>query len=88
MKLIAHDFQQWRIDRLDKAARLACVILACSRDQLDALIDELRDQRGVLIIYWLYDWTKQQELAFETAWRECGETMVAHSHNGRTVVEQ
>ena len=88
MKLSAYDGQQWRIERLDKTARLACAILSCSRDQLEALIDELRDQRGALVIFWRHDWTKHQETAFETAWRECGESVVAHSFNGRTVVEQ
>lgn len=80
MNLIAYDGQRWRVERLEKAARLACAILSCTREQMDALVEELRDHRGALMIKWRHDYTRAQENAFETAWRECGEVYVIHTY--------
>lgn len=82
MQLDAYDGNQWRIDRLNKCARIACAIMGISRDQLEALVSHLSDSKGELVITWRHDHTKNQEIAFQSAWAECGERNVQHKIDG------
>lgn len=69
----------WRLKRLQKAVRLASAILGISIEQLNHLILEVADNNGRLHVMWAYKQTIQQELAFQAAWKECGEDVVTHS---------
>lgn len=79
MELIAYDSNLWRVERLQKVARIARTILGLSESQFDALIKAMKDDRGNLVIDWKQRHTQQQELAFSTAWNECGEKLVTHN---------
>lgn len=70
--------EEWRLKRLQKAVRIACAILGLTEAQLSALVSVIEDERGTLSVSWLHSRTKQQEMAFETAWHECGESGVKH----------
>lgn len=60
--------------------RIACAIMALTEQQAELLIQSIQDERGLLCIAWNQPWTKQQELAFHTAWGECGEQSEAVVH--------
>lgn len=74
--------EEWRAKRLQKALRIASAILGTSLAQLDVLIREISDHNGNLHILWNHGHTPQQELAFQTAWTECGEARVTHATFG------
>lgn len=78
MKLTAYDGNQWRIDRLIKARRIACAILGMDEPQMAMIVDEIEDHKGALVVRWKSKQTPWQELAFQAAWNECGEYAVHH----------
>lgn len=75
--------EEWRLKRLQKATRIACAIMGLTEQQAELLIQSIQDERGLLAVTWNQPWTKQQELAFNTAWGECGEqaASVVHIHS-------
>lgn len=79
MQISAYDDALWRVERVQKAIRLACTILGCTKEQLDELINQAYDHKGELIVGWKHTHTKHQEAAFQTAWELCGEYNVHHS---------
>lgn len=82
MDITAYDGNHWRVDRLHKAARIARLILGNSEEQLGALVKGMHDHKGELVVTWQHKHTPQQELAFQAAWRECGENIVHHAIDG------
>lgn len=73
------DEAEWRVERLQKCARIAAAILSLTSEQLDKLISAMEDQKGALIVYWTCsEINQQQRLAFKTAWAECSEYIVEH----------
>lgn len=83
MELTVYDGNQWRVERLSKLVRIIIKITGLSRAQLDALIDEIHDHKGELIVHWKHDGcTERMQLAFKDAWSECGESNVHHSTTG------
>lgn len=74
----AHDSTLWRIERLQKTIKVACAILGITKQQLEAMVYSIRDQKGELFVLWNHPWTKRQEQAFQTAWELGGETNVHH----------
>lgn len=71
MKIVCTDI--WREVRLQKAIYWASVISDVSGDQLAALISEIEDRRGTLVIHWLHEPTQTQRRAFSEAWQVCKE---------------
>ena len=65
---------EWRAVRIQKAIRLASMICDVSEDQLSILINEIEDDRGVLVIYWENQPTDTQRRAFSKSWAECSES--------------
>ena len=74
----AHDSNLWRIERVQRTAKVACAILGITKPQLEALVYSIRDQKGELHLMWEHPWTERQEQAFQVAWEICGETNVHH----------
>lgn len=72
------DNEEWRYKRIAKAVRLVCAILGISKLQLEKLIVEISDSKGILNVLWKSEHTINQENAFKTAWEECGENIVIH----------
>lgn len=72
-----HDNELWRIQRLQKAVKIARAILSLSQDQLSALVYKVHDEKGTLNVWFLHDWTIPQSLAFQRAWELCGEEHIA-----------
>lgn len=71
MKFVAYDSQQWRVERLQKAVRLATAILGIGEDHMNAMVAKVEDRRGNLITYWFAPPTDHMRNAFRTAWAEC-----------------
>ena len=82
MNISAYDGNQWRVDRVKKAVRIACAILGMSEQQMAQIVDGIEDHKGELFISWKFPQTRWQELAFASAWRECGEYAVHHQPVG------
>ncbi len=82
MQISAYDNNLWRVERIQKAAKLACAIQGLTLDQLDVLVDEVKDHKGELVVKWKHQQTPQQEAAFQTAWEFCGEYIVHHETQG------
>lgn len=74
----ALDRTLWRIERVQKAIKVACAILGISKEQLHDLVFRISDHKGTLRITWNHKWTPRQEEAFRLAWELCGETEVQH----------
>lgn len=73
MDYIAYDGNQWRVERLQKATKLAAQILGLSLDQLHALIWKIEDMQGAICVKWKHQHTPAQMQAFTTAWTMCKE---------------
>ncbi len=67
----AYDGQQWRIQRLDKALRIAQAILHFNDQQIEFMVKALHDDHGNLQVFWKYPPTERQKQAFRTAWDLC-----------------
>jgi len=79
MRITAYDDAQWRIERLQKLLNTAVTTTGLSRTQLNAIIDEVRDHKGDLIVTWTHgECSDRMKLAFNDAWRLCGEYNVEH----------
>ena len=72
--------EQWRIDRIKKAFRIACNVLDMDEAQLSALIHDIDDIQGHLQVFWNHPMTATQTRAFSTAWGLCGEKPENTSH--------
>lgn len=70
----AYDGQQWRIQRLEKALRIAQAILHYNDQQIDFMIGAVKDDRGNLQVFWKHPPTQQQKQAFRTSWNLCNGT--------------
>jgi hypothetical protein len=73
MKYIAYDGNHWRVERLEKAAKIAAQILGLSLDQLHSLLWTIEDRKGSLCVQWKHHHTQTQMQAFTTAWDMCKE---------------
>lgn len=73
MNYIAYDGNQWRVERLEKAAKIAAQILGLSLIQLHSLVWAIEDKKGVLFVTWKHQHTPTQMQAFSTAWGMCKE---------------
>jgi hypothetical protein len=74
MKYTAFDGMLWRVERLQKATKLAAQISSLPLNHLEHLLHEVRDYKGSLEVVWNVDGqSPHQEKAFETAWEMCGE---------------
>ena len=83
MRITAYDETFWRVERLEKMLKLAITTTGLSRVQMNAVIDEVHDQKGELIITWKHgDCTERMKLAFKDAWSLCGEYNVHHNGTG------
>jgi len=83
MLITAYDDAQWRIERLEKMLKTAVTTTGLNKAQLQAVIDEVRDHKGELIITWKHgDCTERMKLAFTDAWKLCGEYNVHHNSSG------
>lgn len=71
--MLIREKEEWRTLRLQKAVRIASSILNMDQRQLEALIQEVEDVKGVLVVRWLHPMTDAQKRAFGTAWELCGE---------------
>ena len=65
--------EQWRIERLEKAFRIACSILHLDEAQLRALVHSTDDRNGTLTVVWNHSNTEAQSIAWSVAWELCGE---------------
>lgn len=74
----ALDKTLWRIERAQKAIKVACAILGISKEQLGDLVYRISDHKGTLRITWNHQWTQRQADAFQIAWELCGESEVQH----------
>lgn len=73
MQYKAYDDALWRVERLQKATKLASKMLGLSLDQLHYLISQIEDAKGVLLVTWRHQHTSAQRDAFSTAWEMCKE---------------
>lgn len=73
MEYVAYDGNQWRVERLHKATKIASQILGLSTDQLESLIWSIKDAKGALLVKWKHKHTAAQMQAFSTAWEMCKE---------------
>lgn len=73
MKIFASRDEKWRIDRVQKAIRIATAMCGLSADQAEMLISEVADNKGILRVCWLTDPTMIQRHAFSVAWEQCKE---------------
>jgi membrane protein involved in colicin uptake len=71
MEILAKE--KWRIERIEKAARLAAQILDMDAAQLSALVKSVDDIHGHLQVRWKHPMTGTQVRAFSLAWSMCGE---------------
>lgn len=67
----AYDGQQWRIQRLEKALRIAQAILHFNDQQIEFMVRALNDDHGNMQVFWKYPPTERQKQAFRTAWDLC-----------------
>lgn len=65
--------EQWRVERIKKAIRIAGSILDMDEAQLAALIHDIQDIQGHLQVFWKHPMSNTQVRAFATAWELCGE---------------
>lgn len=80
MEFNAYDGALHRIERLQRASRIATAICGLSRDQADTLIKSLSDNRGSLEVVWHFEPTDIQRNAFSVAWEQCRESAEKVSH--------
>lgn len=71
MEILARE--QWRVERIKKAASIAATILSLDDAQLKALVHEIDDIQGLLVVRWRHPMTSAQTAAFGKAWELCGE---------------
>ena len=69
-----------RVERCQKALRIASTMAGLHNGQIDALISRLVDDRGHLTIYWRYPPSELQRLAWASAWAECKESADRITH--------
>lgn len=74
MEFQASKNQLHRIERLQKALRIASAICGLSEQQAELLIAKLEDLNGILKISWIHPPSPLQRTAFSLAWVECKET--------------
>lgn len=67
----AYDGQHWRIQRLEKALRIAQAILHFNDQQIDFMVKALHDDHGNMQVFWKHPPTDRQRQAFRTAWDLC-----------------
>lgn len=80
MKYGSSDGDKSRINRLEKAAKLASAILGLSDEQMEMLVLEMYDYKGQLNVVWnKAKPTEMQKASFSKAWELCGEDQVFHS---------
>lgn len=64
---------QWRVDRLKKAVRIAATVLDLEKEQLELLLSEATDMQGKLCLRWKHPPSNTLARAFRVAWGMCGE---------------
>lgn len=64
---------QWRVDRLKKAVKIAAKVLDLEIEQLELLLKEAMDSQGKLCLRWKHPPSNTLERAFRVAWSMCGE---------------
>jgi hypothetical protein len=74
--------EDWRTLRIAKCLRIASTMLGMTTDQLQSLLLDVRDERGVLVVVWRHQHTEGQERAFLAAWEMCGESRANHIQGG------
>jgi hypothetical protein len=83
MRITAYDESQWRVERLQKMLKLAVTTTGLSMVQIYAIIEEVHDHKGELVVTWKHgDCTERMKLAFKDAWQMCGEHNVHHNGSG------
>lgn len=83
MKITAYDDTMWRVERLEKMLKLAVKTTGLTMVQIHAVIDEVHDHKGELIVTWKHgDCTEKMKLALKDAWQMCGEHNVHHNASG------
>lgn len=65
--------EQWRVERIKKAVRLASKILDMDEAQLKTLLHSVNDHMGRLQVFWKHPMSNSQARAFKVAWGMCGE---------------
>lgn len=84
MEFSSHDHAAHRIPRLHKVLRIATAIMGITPGQALLLIHSLRDDRGTLVVHWVFTPSEHQIRAFGVAWEQCGEVahQVRHTADG------
>lgn len=78
MNITAYDGASYRLERLNKCARLIALMLGVTVEQLGALIESLNDHKGLLEVRWFHKPSSKAKMAADDAWRECKETLTDH----------
>ena len=88
IKIIASNGEQHRIDRINKAIRLAFFSLFLTKPQADLLIISISDDRGALSVRWVTEPSSTQREAFANAWEMVGESPARVTHTVGSVAER
>lgn len=76
-----NDGAKSRLQRLEKAHKLASAILGLSNEQMERLVSKMYDRKGNLNIVWIGSPpTDMQKAAFAKSWEMCGEEPSAVYH--------
>lgn len=78
MEILARE--QWRIERIRKAVAIAAKVIDVDDAQLAALVHEIDDIQGLLVVRWRHPMTDTQTRAFRLAWELCGESQERTQH--------
>ena len=65
---------QWRVDRLKKAVRIAAKVIDLEVEQLELLLIEALDAQGTLTLRWKHPPSNTLTRSFRVAWGMCGES--------------
>jgi hypothetical protein len=74
MQIDVTDGRLHRIERVQKAIRLAGIAAGLTEPQLDHLIHRIVEDHGRLTVWWHFSPSEQQRLAWANAWVACRET--------------